>query len=1063
MNLRFFIDRPVFSIVISVVIVLLGFIALTALPIEQYPDIAPPTVRVSTSYPGANAETAQKAVLIPLEEAINGVENMDYIQSGTSNSGEVFIDVVFKQGVDPDMAAVNVQNRVSKATGQLPVEVTKIGIQTVKQQKSTLKVFALYSPDDTFDRQFINNYININIQPRIKRISGVGEFSIMGSPYAMRIWLRPDIMAQYKVIPKDVAVALEKQNLEAATGAFGENHDNAYEYTIKYRGRLSTPQQFENIVIKAFPSGELLRLKDIARIQLGDEYYTYNTIVNGHTGSVAQVYQSAGSNATEVVARIDELLEEVEKDLPEGLEIASLHSVNDFLYASIDNVVWTLIIAVVLVVLVVYLFLQDIRATLIPTISIIVALVGTFGFMAVAGFSINLLTLFALVLAIGTVVDNAIVVVEAVQAKFDIGYKSSYMAANDAMKGITSAIVTSTLVFMAVFIPVSMMGGTSGVFYTQFGITMAVAVGISAVNALTLSPALCAMLMKPYINADGTVKNTFSMRFRNKFNAIFSKYQSRYVRGVIYCCRHRGLTWLTLLLSIIFLVYLMKNTKTGLIPNEDTGSVMVSITTKAGTSLEATTKLMKEIQGEIEKYPQIKNYATVAGYSFDGAGPSQGIIIMSLKDWSEREGRENSDVVLVEKLNALGTKFPDAKIFAAAPPMINGFGMTNGFELHLQNRADHSIEEHTEVAQKFMEALKERPEISTAFSSFSADFPQFDLDIDAAQCERSGISPADVLETISGFYGGQYVSNFNRFSKLYKVMIQGEPSFRITPETLNRIYVRTGNGEMAPVGQFATLTKTYGPQTLKRLNLYGSISISGGAADGYSSGDVINAVAEVAEQTLPRGYGYEFGGLSREESTSKSNTVVIFTICFVLVFLILSALYESFCIPLAVVLAIPFGLMGSFLFAWTMGMENNIYMQTGLIMLIGLLAKTAILITEYAVKRRHAGMSLIQAAVGSAKVRLRPILMTALTMIFGLLPMMVSTGVGANGNRTLGSSAVGGMLVGTVALLFIVPVLFIFFEYIQEKITPLQSERSASWTIQAEMDELEESKMTKTK
>ena len=722
------------------------------------------------------------------------------------------------------------------------------------------------------------------------------------------------------------------------------------------------------------------------------------------------------------------------------------------------KIVWS-VIAVILVVLVVYFFLQDIRATLIPTISIFVALIGTFGFMAVAGFSINLLTLFALVLAIGTVVDNAIVVVEAVQAKFDIGYKSSYMAVNDAMKGITSAIVTSTLVFMAVFIPVSMMGGTSGVFYTQFGITMAVAVGISAINALTLSPALCALLMKPYINEDGSVKRNFSMRFREKFNAVFNRYQSKYVRGVIFCCRHRGLTWLTLLLSIVFLVYLMKTTKTGLIPDEDTGTVMISISTKAGTSLEGTTKIMNEIQADIQQMPQVLNYAVIAGYSFDGAGPSQGLIILSLKDWSEREGRENSDVALVNYINGeLSAKHPDATIFAAAPPMINGFGMTNGFELHLQNRADHPITEHTEIAHQFMKALTDRPEIATAFSSFSANYPQFDLDIDAAQCEKSGISPAEVLSTISGYYGGSYVSNFNRFSKLYRVMIQGEPTQRITPESLNRIYVRVANGDMAPAGQFARLTKTYGPQTLNRQNLYGSIIISGGAAEGYSTGEVINAVEEVAKQTLPQGYSYEFGGLSREESNSKSNTVVIFAICFILVFLILSALYESFNIPLAVILAIPFGLMGSFLFAWLMGLENNIYMQTGLIMLIGLLAKTAILITEYAVKRRHAGMSLIQAAVGSAKVRLRPILMTALTMIFGLLPMMVSTGVGANGNRTLGSSAVGGMLVGTIALLFIVPVLFMFFEYLQEKIHPIQTERSKSWEIQAEMEELKERK-----
>lgn len=808
MNLRFFIDRPVFSIVISVVIVLLGIISLAGLPVEQYPDIAPPTVQVTTSYPGANAETVQKAVIIPLEEAINGVENMSYIHSEASNTGDVTVNVYFRQGTDADMAAVNVQNRVSKAQGLLPAEVTKIGVQTQKQQKSLLKVVALYSPDDTYDMQFINNYMKINVEPRVKRIAGVGEFNVLASNYSMRIWLKPDVLAQYRLIPSDVTDALERQNLESATGSFGENHANTYEYTIKYRGRFSTPEEFGNIVIRSLGNGEILRLKDIARVELGDEAYTYRAMTDGHAGCIAEAYQSAGSNATEVVRNIDALIDEIGEELPEGLEFASLLSVNDFLFASIENVQWTLIEAILLVVLVVYVFLQDIRSTLIPTISIIVSLVGTFAFMAVAGFSINLLTLFALVLAIGTVVDNAIVVVEAVQAKFDAGYYSSYMATNEAMSGITAAIITSTLVFMAVFIPVSMMGGTSGVFYTQFGITMAVAVGLSAVNALTLSP-------------------------------------------------------------------------------------------------------------------------------------------------------------------------------------------------------------------------------------------------------------ADVLATVSGYYGGLYVSNFNRFSKLYRVMIQAEPDSRVSPESLNHIYVRTGNGGMAPVSQFARLAKTYGPQSLNRFNLYGSIAVNGSAADGYSSGDAIRAVGEVAASVLPKGYAYEFGGITREESQSGSNTAIIFAICFILVYLILSALYESFLIPLAVVLSLPFGLLGSFMFARLMGLENNIYMQTGLIMLIGLLAKTAILITEYAVNRRKAGMSLIQSAVGAAKVRLRPILMTALTMIFGLLPLMMSTGVGANGNRTLGSGAVGGMIVGTLALLFVVPALFIAVQWLQEKIRPVQAEPSRDWSIESEKEDLKKTQKEK--
>lgn len=1039
MNLRFFINRPVFSIVISLTIVLLGLVALISLPIEQFPDIAPPTVQVTTSYPGANAESAQKAVLIPLEEAINGVENMSYISSKTSSSGDVTIEVYFRPGTDPDMAAVNVQNRVSKALGVLPAEVTKVGVQTVKEQKSTLMTFGLYSPDGRYDMQFLNNYISINIEPRIKRIQGIGDFQLHGSQYAMRIWLKPDVMSQYGLMPADVVELLNSQNIEAATGSFGENHDNAFEYTVKYKGRLTKAADFENIVVRALPDGGILRLKDIARIQLGDEIYSCYTIVNGQPGAVAEMAQSAGSNATQVVNDVKALLKEMEKDLPSGVEFVDLQSVNDFLYASIENVVWTLIIAVILVVLVVYLFLQDLRATLIPTISIAVALIGTFGFMAVAGFSINLLTLFALVLAIGTVVDNAIVVVEAVQAKFEEGYTSSYKAAVDAMDGITAAIITSTLVFMAVFIPVSMMGGTSGVFFKQFGLTMAVSVGISAINALTLAPALCAIMMKPNCDAKGHESETFSGRFRNRFNKVFGRMQNRYAKGVIWCCRHSLSTWVVLLASLGVLGWLMNTTKTGFVPDEDTGKLMISLHTRAGTSLSETAKIMKELGEDVGKVEEISNYATVAGYSFDGAGPSQGLVFITLKDWSERHGSEHNNIAVIEKLNALKDKYLDVSMFVAAPPMLNGFGQTSGFELFVQNLSDHPLKEHSEIAEKFAAALSERPEISAAFSSFSADYPQYDLDVDAAKCMRAGISPARVLDALGGYLGGQYISNFNRFSKVYRVMIQSEPDQRVSPESLNNMFVRTASGSMAPIGNFVELKRTYGPQSLSRMNLYGAISISGTAAEGYSTGEMLKAVAEVADEMLPPGYGYEYGGLSREESQSSGNTPMIFGLCFILVFLILSALYESFSLPLAVILAIPFGLMGSFVFAKMMGLENNIYMQTGLIMLIGLLAKTAILITEYAVKCRHSGMTLAKSAVVAATVRLRPILMTALTMIFGLLPMMVSSGVGANGNRTLGSSAVGGMLFGTIGLLFIVPVLFIYFEKLQEKIGFKQS------------------------
>ena len=1058
MNLRFFIDRPVFSIVISIAIVLLGAIALTSLPVEQYPDIAPPTIQVYTNYPGANAETVQKAVIVPLEEAINGVENMNYITSSSSNSGDAIINVYFKQGTDADMAAVNVQNRVSTASSLLPAEVAKIGVTTNKQQNAELKSFALYSPDGIYDLKFLNNYMKINVEPRIKRISGVGNVQQFGASYSMRIWLKPDKMAQYKLIPGDIAAVLATQNLEAATGAFGENHDNVYQYTMKYRGRFSTPEEFGNLVVRSLPSGEVLHLSEVADVQLGEEAYNFSTLVNGHPAAMAMIYQTAGSNASSVINEIDATLEEIGRSLPKGMEFVTLNDTNRFLYASIKEVVLTLIIAILLVVLVVYVFLQDVRSTLIPTISIIVSLIGTFAFMSVAGFSINLLTLFALVLAIGTVVDNAIVVVEAVQARFDAGYYSSYMAANDAMKGISSAIVTSTLIFMAVFIPVSMMGGTSGVFYTQFGITMAVAVGISALNTFTLAPALCALMLRPYINADGSPKDNFAARFRKAFNAVFEAMVQKYVRGVLFFIRKRWLMWGILAASIVLLVFLVRNTKTGLVPDEDTGAVYISMNAKPGSSLQENLRIMSQIDERLKDISEVEYSAEIAGYSFTGSGPSMGMYILSLKHWDERKGEEQSAQDIINKIYGFAPEIPDAQMFAMTPPMIPGYGMGSGFELYLQDKASGNLETFKQTADDFVAALNERPEIETAYSAFETSYPQYWVDVDAAQCERSGISPSDVLETLSGYYGGIYASNFNRFSKLYRVMIQADADYRVTPESLNHIYVRTGE-DMAPVSQFVRLTKTYGPQDLARFNLYNAISVNGTPAKGYSSGDALNAVRETAEKVLPSGYGYEFGGISREESKAGNNTVIIFGICLILVYLILSSLYESFFIPFAVILSIPFGLLGSFLFAQIFGLENNIYLQTGMVMLIGLLAKTAILITEFAVTCRQGGMSLTQAAVGAAKVRLRPILMTALTMVFGMLPMMFATGVGANGSRSLASGAVGGMLLGTLALLFIVPALFVVFQWIQEYFFPVQqSRKDADWMIQGKIENLQKRK-----
>ena len=1058
MTLRHFIERPVLASVISIVIVIAGIIGLASLPVEQYPDIAPPTVMVRASYPGASAETIQKSVVVPLEEAINGVEDMTYITSSAA-AGSATISIYFRQGVDPDMAAVNVQNKVSSATGQLPSEVTQIGVTTMKRQTSMIKIFSLYSPDDSYDETFLSNYLKINIEPRILRIQGVGEAFTLGADYSMRVWLKPDVMAQYKLVPSDVTAALAEQNIESATGTLGENSDNTFQYTMKYRGRMQTPEEFGEVVIRSDADGNVLRLKDIADIELGRESYAFKGYTNGHPGVSAMVFQTAGSNATQVVNDINALLDEVEAELPKGVAIAHLQSVNDFLYASMKEVVKTLIEAILLVVLVVYVFLQDIRSTLIPTVSIIVALVGTFAFLAVAGFSINLLTLFALVLAIGTVVDDAIIVVEAVQARFDAGYKSSYMATIDAMSGITSAIVTSTLVFMAVFIPVAMMGGTSGVFYTQFGITMAVAVGLSAVNALTLSPALCALILKPYLDENGEMRDNFAARFRKAFNAAFGAMVNKYKHGVMLFIKHKWLMWSTLCLAFAALVVLMNTTKTGLVPDEDQGTIMVNVTTAPGSTLSETNKVMNEISVRIKDIPQIREFMQTAGYGMiAGQGVSYGMCIIKLKDWDERPKKEDEVNAVINQIYARTADIKDAQLFAVAPPMISGYGTSTGFSMNLQDKAGGELTDFYQVYLKFIAALNQRPEIARAYSTFNINFPQYMVDIDAAKAKRAGVSPTTILSTLSGYYGGQYVSNINRFSKMYYVTIQADPKYRLDTESLNNVFVRTESGEMAPLSQFVNLTRVYSSEVLNRFNLYNSIAVNGTAADGYSSGDAIKAIEEVAAQVLPRGYGYEFDGITREEAQTGSNSIIIFGICILLIYLILSALYESFLLPFAVILAVPCGLMGSFLLAKIMGLENNIYLQTGIIMLIGLLSKTAILITEYAADRRRAGMSLTQAAVSAAKARLRPILMTVLTCVFGMIPLVLSHGAGANGNSTLGSGVVGGMIVGTLALLFLVPTLFIVFETLQEKVKPLELDPDPQWAVRAEVEEVKNEK-----
>ena len=1037
MKIRTFIDRPILASVISVLILLLGMIGLTQLPIEQFPEIAPPTVSVSASYTGANAETVQKSVVVPLEEALNGVENMMYMTSTAANNGSARITVYFRQGTDPDMATVNVQNRIATAEGLLPAEVTKSGITVRKRQTSNIKQLAVYSPDDSFDQSFLNNYMKINIEPRLSRIAGVGEVNVYGYDYSMRIWLDPNKMKKYSLVPSDITAVLDEQNVEAATGTLGAESENTFQYVLKYRGRYENEVDYENLVIKSLPNGEILRLKDVATVELGTRAYDYIGQVNGHPGCNIMIAQTSGSNANEIIEEIDRTIAEISKTLPKGIKIADLMSTKDFLDASIKSVVKTLIEAIILVVLVVYVFLQSLRSTFIPALSIIVSLIGTFAFLSLVGFSLNMLTLFALVLVIGTVVDDAIVVVEAVQAKFDEGYKSSYLATIDAMDGITSALVTTTFVFMAVFIPVSFIGGTTGTFYTQFGLTMAAAVAISLLNALTLSPALCALIMTPHQTTGGGNKMSFSSRFHIAFDTAFHRLVMKYKVGVLFMLKRKWLAGILLLIACGGFAVLMMTTKTGLVPNEDMGTIYVDVRTSPGSSLQETSIVMEQVDSCLRTIPQIELYSTITGNStLSGQGACNGMFTIRLKDWSERTSKEDAIDAVMDKISRSTAFISSADIMPFTRPMIPGYGASSGFELYVQDQKGGSIEDLLKYTRQIIDELKKRPEIGRATTSFDTKFPQYLLEVDAALCKRNGVSPSDVLSTLSGYIGGNYASNMNRFSKLYRVMVQAPPEFRLNTESLNNIFVRNDAGDMTPIKQYLKLTRIYGSETLTRFNLFSAIQVNGAAATGYSSGQAIQAVKEVAAQVLPTGYGYEFGGMSREESNTGNTTTLVFVICVVFIYLILCALYESLFVPMAVILSVPFGLAGSFLFAKMFGLENNIYLQTGLIMLIGLLSKTAILLTEYASERRHHGMSIMQAAISAAQVRLRPILMTSLTMIFGMLPMMFSTGVGANGNISIGVGTVGGMLIGTIALLFIVPPLFMVFQYLQEKIMP---------------------------
>lgn len=1069
MKLDKFINRPVLSTVISILIVILGVIGLATLPVTQYPDIAPPTVSVRATYTGANAQTVLNSVIAPLEDQINGVENMMYIQSSASNNGSADISVYFNQGTDPDMAAVNVQNRVSMAQGLLPAEVTKVGVTTQKRQNSMLLIFSLYDAEDKYNIEFIENYAKINLIPEVQRVKGVGDANVMGQDYSMRIWLKPDIMAQYNLVPADISNALAEQNIEAAPGQFGERGNQTFQYTIRYKGRLQQTEEFEDIVIKALPDGEVLRLGDVARIELGRLAYTFNNTVNGHEAVTCIVFQMAGTNATETINNLLDVISKAEESLPAGLKINVAQNANDFLYASIHEVIKTLIEAFILVFIVVYVFLQDMRSTLIPAIAIPVALIATFFVLKLIGFSVNLLTLSAMVLAIAIVVDDAIVVVEGVHAKLDQGYKSSREASIDAMSELGGALVSITLVMMSVFIPVSFMGGTAGTFYRQFGITMAISIAFSALNALTLSPALCALFLKPHDSEHKPKKMSMIDRFHTSFNAAYDSLLKSYKKRVVFFIHKKWLSMGLVVASIVLLIFFMKITPTGMVPNEDTGTIMGAVTLPPGTSQERAMEVLAKVDSLVAAEPAVQSRTIISGYSFiGGQGPSYGSVIIKLKDWEERSLMQNSDIIYATLFMRAQKVIKDAQVLFFAPPMIPGYSVSSDIELNMQDKTGGSLDHFFEVVNSYTAALEARPEINSAKTTFNPSFPQYQLDIDAAACKKAGISPSDILSTMQGYFGGLYASNFNRFGKMYRVMIQAEPDATKNMESLNGVKVRGSNGEMAPITQFVSLKKVYGPDIISRFNLYTSMKVMVAPASGYTSGQALQAIAEVAKENLPTGFGYELGGMAREEaSSSGSTTGIIFVLCFVFVYLLLSAQYESYILPLAVLLSVPFGLMGSFIFVNGFGalgsipalkmivgsMSNDIYMQIALIMLMGLLAKNAILIVEFALDRRKQGMSISWAAVLGAAARLRPILMTSLAMIVGLLPLMFAFGVGAHGNRTLGSSAIGGMLIGMILQIFIVPVLFVIFQWLQEKVKPMEWDSLDESEVESEIEQ----------
>lgn len=1068
-----FIKRPVLSTVISIFFVLLGIIGLISLPIEQYPNIAPPTISIQTFYQGADAQTVLNSVITPLEESINGVENMTYMESTATNAGMAMITVYFKQGADPNMAAVNVQNRVSQAQALLPAEVTRVGVTVSKRQSSNVVMYSLTTDDGRYDDEFLTNYNNINIVPMLKRINGVGDVQTPGmKTYSMRIWLQPDKMKQHKLVPSDVSMALAEQNIEAAPGSFGEQSNQKFEYTMRYKGRLKTPEEYGNIIISSNTNGQTVHLRDVAKVELGGLQYSVMMKNNSQPAVIGMVNQVAGSNATQIADDVKTALADAQKQMPPGMKVTIEQDVTEFLFASIEEVVFTLFITLLLVFFVVYIFLQDIRSTLIPMIAVPVALIGTFFFLWVFGFSINLLTLSALLLAIAIVVDDAIVVVEAVHAKLDLGYKSAMTAAIDAMNEISGAIISITLVMSAVFVPVSFMGGTSGTFYREFGVTMAVSIVISALNALTLSPALCAIFLKPH-SKDEHKKLSRVDRFHMAFNTQYDKINTKYQKVVEKIINHRWISSLAVILGIVALVVTMKFTQTGLVPNEDTGTLFAMISLPPGTSQVETQKVTDQVDKMLASNPYIERREQIVGYNFmAGQGSNQSTFIIKLKPFAERkygmidriksvfDGAgiaglfidPTSSNMILGMIYKQTASIKGAQIIAFGSPMIPGYGLTNGVSFVLQDKTGGDLNKFYKVAQDYLAALNKRPEFSRALTTYNPNYPQYMVDVDVAKAKQAGTSPAAILSVLQGYYGGMYASNFNAYGKLFRVMIQGTVESRMSESGLTNIYVRTAGG-MAPVSEFCTLKRVYGPSNITRFNLFTSIAINATPADGYSSGQAIQAAEEVAKQVLPQGYGYEFSGLTRSEKEASNSTAMIFVLCIVFVYLILSAQYESYILPLAVILSIPIGLSGAFIFTLIFGHNNDIYMQISLIMLIGLLAKNAILIVEFALERRRTGMAIKYAAILGAGARLRPILMTSLAMIIGLLPLMFASGVGRNGNQTLGAAAVGGMLIGTLCQVFVVPALFAFFQYLQERVKPLVFEDEASRDVIKELEQ----------